>query len=193
MRFSENDMGDLSRYVKNGCVYIGEPELERYALGEPGEKTVLFLGINPSRAKYDCNDCILERDRTIHKVKTVIERKDVPFDGWIAINLYPQVTPYPKCIPIEPNIDLISNNHKVIEAVCKQFSPVAVWAAWGASIDNVGKKRKEWLYVERDWMISTLGSRLPWKCFGGITKEGHPRHPLYVSADKAEFMDWNGR
>lgn len=190
MTFTDNEISDLIRYVENGCIYIGEPGKDRYALGEPGEKTALFLGINPSNAKYNISTGGIEEDRTVHKVKTVISRKDVPYDGWIAINLYPQVTPYTKYIHKDPDIEMIENNHRVIEAIVDQFSPVAVWAAWGASIDNLGKRRREWLEEECGWMISTMGRKMPWKCFGGVTKAGHPRHPLYVSIDKADFTDW---
>ena len=190
MEFTDKDMVDLSRFIENGRIYIGEPGVERYALGRPGEKTVLFLGINPSSAKYSSDIGDIETDRTIHKVETVISRKDVPYDGWIAINLYPQVTQYPKCLHMDQDRAMIANNHKVIEALIAQFSPVAVWAAWGASIDDLGKKRREWLYEELGWMLSIIGRKVPWKCFGGVTKAGQPRHPLYVSADKAEFTDW---
>jgi len=63
--------------------------------------------------------------------------------------------------PIGPD-----NNGWILDAERKSFGMVAAWGAHGA-------------HMSRDREVLNLG--LPLACLG-VTKDGHPKHPLYLKA-----------
>lgn len=171
--------------VPKGWVYIGEEKKKRYVLGQPGNHTILIIGINPSWAVAE-ND-----DRTISKVREVIRKPDNPYDGWLMMNLYPVVTPHPDDLK-EADCKLIDNNHIVFRAILDQYPVDAVWVAWGNAIDKKKRVRKGWLHKERDEILDVISDNVPVVCFGGSTKTGNPRHPLWVDINSSHFEEWSG-
>ena len=110
-------------------IYLGN-DYERYVLGQPGERNILVLGVNPSTAKPG------DDDPTIRNVRRIEENKG--YDGWIMMNLHPQRTPHPE--EMEDNPIWSENNPMVVKAVMRAFHIHAVWCAWGNMIDMTGKR-----------------------------------------------------
>ena len=152
--------------IPAGWIYLGNDN-ERYVLGQPGDRNILVLGVNPSTAKPG------DDDPTIRNVRRIADNKG--FDGWIMINLHPQRTPHPE--EMEEKAVWSENNPMAVEAVMREFQVHAVWCAWGNMIDMPGKK---FLYGALARVYEVIGESVEWYSYGNLTKDGNPRHPLYM-------------
>ena len=158
------------KHERNGIpadwAYLGN-DYERYVLGKPGEHNILIFGVNPSTAKPG------DDDPTIRNVRRITKEKG--YDGWIMMNLHPQRTPYPG--DIKENAVWSENNPRVLEYVIREFRIHAIWCAWGNMIDMPGKK---FLYGSLSTIYKVIGEYVKWYSYGNLTKDGNPRHPLYM-------------
>lgn len=148
--------------------YIGDDNV-RYVLGKPGKNNLLVIGVNPSTATP------LQLDPTIKKVIKISETNG--YDGWIMVNLYPQRSTDPNGMIYNPQ--LVDENLKQIESVCKKYNIKDVWCAWGDLIDTFGKNS----FLHESWKnIETLLKKLNvnFYHYDTLTKNQNPRHPLYV-------------
>ncbi len=150
-------------------VYLGDKS-ERYVLGQPGEKNLLVLGVNPSSAEPGADD------PTIRMVREISRKEG--YDGWIMVNLHPQRAPKPNQL-IEKEL-WRENNLKALDAVRRSFRIDKVWCAWGASIDKPGNR---FLYRSLKEIHELLKDGVSWMRYGDLTKNGHPHHPLYSSSE----------
>lgn len=135
--------------------------------GDPGMRRVAFVMLNPSTADADIDDATIRRCRTFARGA-----------GFVVVNLYAFRATDPKVMkavsdPVGPNnynylINVASGDYKVI-------------AAWGTNA-----RRTE----VTDFSIFCHGFDQPIYCLG-TTKDGHPRHPLYVRSD-APIIPWTG-
>lgn len=172
MRIDADALRAMSDYRRDrdgipaGWIYLGNDN-ERYALGQPGECNILVLGVNPSTAKPG------DDDPTIRNVRRIAENKG--FDGWIMMNLHPQRTPHPE--EMKEKAVWSENNPRVVEDVMREFQIHAVWCAWGNMIDMPGKK---FLYGAFARVYEVIGESVEWYSYGNLTKDGNPRHPLYM-------------
>mgnify|MGYP000848037263 FL=1 len=165
--------------IPAGWIYLGN-DYERYVLGQPGERNILVLGVNPSTAKPG------DDDPTIRSVRRIAENKG--YDGWIMMNLHPQRTPHPE--EMEDNPIWSENNPMAVKAVMRAFHIHAVWCAWGNMIDMTGKR---FLYSALAKIYDVLGDYVKWYNYGNLTKDGNPRHPLYMSlTDEFQKFDVPG-
>lgn len=164
--------------IPAGWIYLGNDN-ERYVLGQPGGRNILVLGVNPSTAKPG------DDDPSIRNVRRIT--KDKGYDGWIMMNLHPQRTPHPE--EMYEKTVWSANNPMVIEAVMKEFKVHAVWCAWGNMIDMPGKR---FLYSELAAIYEVLGDYVKWFSYGNLTKDGNPRHPLYMPLTH-EFLEFDVR
>ena len=140
----------------------------RYILGEKGDHPLFCIGINPSTAEPNC------LDRTVHRVK-VISLKN-KFDGWYMLNIYPQRATNPDEIDSCCNSDIHRKNLTFIENYLSKIEKPVLWAAWGALIE-----KRAFLYdCLYDIYSITQQYKVQWITFGKVTKNGHPRHPLYL-------------
>lgn len=162
--FLKDDMFLNHPDTPEGWLYIGDDKV-RYALGEPGRYNLLITGLNPSTATP------WKPDPTIKRIRKVME--EGKYDGWIMINLYPKRTPNPEKLPKTINRPLADANQAVISVVKEICFIGAVYAAWGTNIE-----KREYLWDECQRIVDILGD-LPWYS-RGVTKCGHPKHPLYV-------------
>ena len=181
MKISENMFGALRGYmakdknIPEGWIYIGN-DRERYLLGQPGKNNLLVFGVNPSTATAGHDD------PTIRKVRKITEAAG--YDGWIMVNLYPQIAANPEDLHVKADRTLSSNNMKVLKAVSSQFQIGAVWAAWGNLID-----KRFFLGEELIKILDMLDGDYEWYRWGRATKSGNPRHPLYLRQDdKLEYF-----
>jgi len=148
-------------------IYLKSQENKyRYALGTIGERTLYCFGINPSTATD------VEDDQTVRRVKKFAQKSG--YDSVVMLNVYPQRATNPDNLDKGVNLIEHQRNLKNIISVIKEGS--VVWAAWG---NLIGKRPylKECL-VE---IQSKLKPRnIHWVKIGDLTKEGNPRHPLYL-------------
>lgn len=157
------------------CIYINdETNANRFVLGYEGKSTILCIGVNPSTATPE------EPDRTIRSVERISEYNG--YDGWMMVNLYPQRATNPEDIDIHPSQRLIERNLREIQAVISTYNISEIWAAWGNLID-----RRPYL-IECLKGIYSITSEHSWVCFGDSTKEGNPRHPLYLKTSSEKHM-----
>ena len=156
----------------NGWIYIGDDKV-RYALGEPGSYNLIVIGLNPSTAIPD------NPDPTIKRIKKIVEKENL--DGWIAVNLYPIRTPKPDELPLSVNEEIAKKNIEVIKWIDQKYTIGRVYAAWGTNIE-----KRDYLVDECQHIVDSIHTD-QWYT-RGITKNGHPKHPLYVSYE--EKMEW---
>jgi len=163
---------DLFSYVitnYDSPIYsISSDNKYRYALGTKGEKTLYCFGVNPSTATPE------KYDPTVKRVSLTAKKSG--FDSFIMLNIYPIRATNPDDLPNDISIDEHNWNVKTIIDLLTDGS--VVWAAWG---DLIAKR--DWLKVcWRDIYARILLNKrnIKWVKMGELTKNGNPRHPLYL-------------
>lgn len=181
MRIDNKLVMDLKESMENndaipsGWLYIGD-EKERYVLGQPGKRNMLVFGVNPSTASPGENNL----DPTIRRVRTLVN--EYGCDGWIMVNLYPLRATDPKDLPKEADKRLLENNLSVLKAVEKSYYIEKIWAAWGNIIDT------RFYLGDALYDIQENLESEQWAYRGTLTKQGNPRHPLYMKS--GEEFKW---
>lgn len=141
----------------------------RFLLGQPGENTLICIGINPSTAEPE------NLDNTLMNVKNISIKKG--YDGWIMLNVYPQRATNPNELHQKINQSLHQDNIRVISNYLENINISDVWASWGNLI-NIRPYLKSCL---KD-IYKTINAYNPnWLVLGNLTKEGHPHHPLFIN------------
>lgn len=150
-------------------IYLKSPDNKyRYALGTKGEKTLFCFGINPSTATPE------KHDQTISKVKNITYKKG--FDSFVMLNIYPLRATDPKLLP--EKVDWQEHNINVDAILHLLKDGAVVWAAWGDLINS-----RKWLKECRNDILSKImktNKNIRWVKMGALTKNGNPRHPLYL-------------
>jgi len=148
----------------------------RFALGKKGDKTLIFFGVNPSTATPG------NYDQTMKKIKNLTLVKN--YNSWIMFNLYPQRTTNPDYLDIKCNEIIHKENLKIINKLIPSNSTVV--AAWGDLIT----KRTYLTNCLKDIVKELENKEITWKHIGDLTKEGNPRHPLFLK-NKEVMNDFN--
>ena len=152
-------------------LYKNTPDnLARFVLGTIGENPIVCFGINPSSAAPN------NLDPTVARVMRVATFHG--FDSFIMLNVYAQRATDPHDLHLQVRPELKDENERQIEAVVKGRS-LSLWAAWGNLIDTRTYLRP----LLRDIVTLPALSNCSWTSRGQVTKDGHPRHPLYVRND----------
>jgi hypothetical protein len=151
-----------------------ECERYRYALTRewaPEQGRLLCVMLNPSTATEAQNDPTVERCER--------RARALGYGAFRVCNIFAWRSTDPKVLrtladPIGPEND-------------RAIGEGAAWAdrvlcAWGSHGAHLGRGTE----VER--LLRASGARL---CHLGLTRAGHPRHPLYV-AYATEPVDWGG-
>lgn len=141
----------------------------RYVLGTVGQRPVVTIGINPSTAEPD------KPDRTVSSVERHV--LDNGFDSFIMFNVYAQRATKPTDMDQRFNLQLHQENMKALRWILENaYEQPVIWAAWGT---NIGR-RPYLADCLKD--IVAIGKEFDarWVRIGALTKEGHPRHPLYL-------------
>lgn len=143
----------------------------RYTLGVKGDKVLICCGINPSTAIPN------DLDQTVRRVQTF--SKDNGYDGYVMINIYPQISTDPKYMHLA--IDQINHaeNIKNLSQLFQAYPNANIWAAWG----NLIEKRPYLYKALREIYEIAKYNNMNWIHFNELTQIGHPRHPLYLKAD----------
>ena len=159
------------RSTQDGWVYKRSPDgSARFVLGTVGEHPLVCFGINPSTAKPGA------LDPTVKRVARFAAENG--FDSWAMLNVYPQVATDPKLMDREYRQEFKLENERHIARLING-RPLTLLAAWGGLVTSRPYLRT--LLEDILTLTSIAGCR--WVCLGDPTKNGHPRHPLYVKAD----------
>lgn len=159
-------------YDVDGWLYVPNTYQEyRYLLGTRGERPLVCVGVNPSTARPGA------LDNTLKSVERVALGNG--FDSFIMCNVYAQRATRPEDMEREPNPDLHRENLAAFAWALSQAPERAVWAAWGAVIEQrpyLPRCVYDMVEVGRQY-----GAR--WYTAGVRSKRGHPHHPLYLRKD----------
>jgi hypothetical protein len=139
----------------------------RYALGKKGKNTLYCFGINPSTATPE------KYDPTITRVSRVAKKSG--FDSFVMLNIYPQRATDPADLDKEVNSEQHEQNMSAVNMI---QDGSYVWAAWGDLI-----KARPYLkdcLIQIQYLLQTHKKDIHWVKMGELTKNGNPRHPLYL-------------
>jgi hypothetical protein len=163
--------GSILQRLENEC-HFSPDRRHRYSLihrWNPlfSERLILWIGLNPSTADES------QLDPTLTRIRSFSQREG--FDGFWMANIFGLRTPYPKEMmaakdPVGPGNDA---SLQLAATRCEK-----IVAAWGA----IGE------YQSRAAAVAQLFPGRELWCLG-TTKDGHPRHPLYV-AGKQPLVRW---
>ena len=174
----------MSAELFNPAVFSRD-RLHRYSLsrllttplfGSGRGPVIVSCGYNPSTADE------LSNDQTI--AKEFRFSKSLHWAMWlIKVNLFAAVSTNPDNLiglrdPVGPD-----NDEWISKAItmAEETGGLCI-ASWGAP---KGKRATRDLFSKRERQVSGLAK---WQCFG-VTKDGHPRHPLYLPND-LQLSDW---
>ncbi|MRH30142.1 DUF1643 domain-containing protein [Microbacterium sp. SYP-A9085] len=149
----------------------------RFVLGTVGENPLVCFGINPSTAVPG------DLDPTVTRVSKHAARKG--HDSWTMFNVYPQISTDPKGMHLEldPGLKKLNERH-IAEHI--DGRPLTILAAWGTLVGSRPYLRR----LARDIVTLPELANCTWVSLGALTKDGHPRHPLYVNGD-TPFVPFN--
>ena len=132
----------------------------RYALWRIWDKSkplVMFIGLNPSTANET------EPDPTIRRV--IRFAKDWGYGGLYMMNLFALVSADPTALI--GAVDAVADNDHYLQM--KAIECEMICFVWGA-------------FPEAGRRAAYIASRFPGAYCMGKTKDGHPKHPLYLPA-----------
>jgi hypothetical protein len=134
-----------------------------------GDGTVTFVMLNPSTADAETDDA------TIRRCKGFALRWG--FARLLVVNLFALRGPDPGILlrVCDAEAEGPTNVRHIIDAITEAKLVVAAWGSWHPSATA---------RPASDVVLITWGQSKPLRCLGK-TKDGSPRHPLYVRADKA--------
>lgn len=155
--------------MKDNWIYFKtQNNKARFVLGVKGKKPLICIGINPSTA------IPFKLDNTLKTVKRF--SKDLNFDSWIMLNIYPQRATNPDNLDQNVNNNYHKENLKYITKILKN-KDCSIWAAWGTLIEKRSYLFKCLVEIHK---ISKRQS-VKWYTIGESSKKGHPHHPLYLN------------
>ena len=152
--------------------WIYEQSLDRknrFLLGTRGSKTLICCGVNPSYASPE------HLDPTMKRVESFAEAGG--YDSYVMINLYPMRATNPQDMHKEMNEGIVKCNLEYIKSLLSA-GDCDIWAAWGNLISTRTYLKK---CLEQIVEVADLHN-CKWCIYGDTTKDGHPRHPLYLSS-----------
>lgn len=122
----------------------------------------MWIGLNPSTADES------QLDPTLTRIRAFSEREG--YDGFLMTNLFGFRATDPQDMvrardPVGPD-----NDAALLTAARRCDQVVAAWGAHG-------------VHQERARAVAQLFARHKLWCLG-TTKDGHPRHPLYIKGDQ---------
>ena len=126
-----------------------------------GQGRCVFIGLNPSTADSSADD------PTIRRCMDFAQRWG--YAEMVMVNLFAFKTPHPKLLKLS-DLPEGPQNRRVLRKACSSANLIV--AAWGAHGSYANQAKK----------LSNIWAHYPLHCFG-LTKAGHPLHPLYQRSD----------
>ncbi len=143
----------------------------RYVLGRIGVKPLMVIGLNPSTAAPG------NPDPTIKAVERHCLR--MGYDGWFMLNLFPLRETHPEKLPEIAPSGVMEAAFPAIIKLLQDYPDAPIWAAWGAHLHL-----RPYLIDGLKQLVELPGmENRNWFHVGTLTKEGHPRHPLYLAGN----------
>ena len=142
--------------------------LTRRISGIPNDETLLFIMLNPSTADAELDD------PTIRKCKGFCEQLN--FGRLAVANLFDYRATDPSVLKTiekpcsDHNIDIL------LDAAHKASMVICAWGTKGA------------LHGQGEYVLRKLGKNGITTHALELTKENHPKHPLYISYSKKPFV-----
>jgi hypothetical protein len=124
---------------------------------------LLFVMLNPSTADAEADDPTIRR--------CISRAKDNGFGSVEVVNLFAYRATNPDELKRTEDPVGSENDKHIIEAVNRAHTIIVAWGTKGGL--NL-----------RDHYVSKLLSQFGLKCLG-MTKDGFPKHPLYIASNKA--------
>ena len=136
------------------------------------KKELIFIGLNPSLANATDNDPTIRR--------LIGFSENWGYGCLTVLNLFAKVSKSPKSLA-SCNDPVGWQNDCQLNKMIKYWSyndSCELWIGWGVNGRLMGRNEKFLKKIKRS-------SRKPLVI--GLTKEGHPKHPLYISKQKTLF------
>lgn len=167
------------KYCEMNIKMIGDTSNVRYALRKEGQKMLVVIGVNPSKA----TDYI--SDPTMTKIIGFAECNG--FDGFLMLNLYPKRCTNPNDLDKEINIEMHNENLRHIASEISNIETPSVLLAFGNTIEA-----RKYLKKCLSEIVSLFALKNP-KCLqiGTLTKRGNPRHPSRAAYCTFSSLDIN--
>jgi hypothetical protein len=156
--------------INNWTYSTNNDNTARFTLGKIGNRMLFFIGINPSTATPE------NLDRTVTRVERFVA--DNGYHGWVMLNVYAQRATDPNNMHTELNINLHKQNIEHIKELVKTHANFEICAGWGTEIN-----RRPYLKNCLKDIANTIGINKRWVHLHHLTKNNHPRHPLYLPAN----------
>ena len=140
-----------------------------------GEKTVVFIGLNPSKANSSNNDMTLVR------IINFCSRWN--YKNIYMINLFGLISKSP--IQLSKSTDPIGKNNDLITLKSLEFwredSNCDLWLGWGDKGQLKGRDRKVLKLIKNFSSLKSNENNSSKRILSlGLSKKGNPRHPLYM-------------
>lgn len=162
--------------VKGGATFVGARKLFRPVLwrqwGPLGAPYVAWIGMNPSMGDPKFDDPTLRREQDF--------TRQFGFTSYRKLNISDYRATHPKTFDDESVPVESAENERYIKSVCRDAALVI--ACWGKP-----PLRLRTLAHRTTRMLSDFPEKV--RCLG-FTKDGYPRHPLYVKGATAELVEY---
>ena len=140
-----------------------------------GEKTVVFIGLNPSKANLSNND------RTLNRIINFCSKWN--YKNIYIINLFGLISKSP--IQLSKSNDPIGNNNDLITLKSLEFwredSNCDLWLGWGDKGQLKERDRKVIKLIKNFSNFKSKENNYSKRVLSlGLSKKGNPRHPLYM-------------
>ncbi len=140
-----------------------------------GRKTVVFIGLNPSKANS------LNNDRTLIRIINFCSKWN--YKNIYVINLFGLISKSPS--HLSKNLDPVGKNNNLITLKALEFWRENIncdlWLGWGDK-GNLYRRDREVLKLIKSFSNSNSKENNHFKRILslGFSKKGSPRHPLYM-------------
>lgn len=157
----------LEDHITAGAI-MSSCEKYRYELSRKwgaGDKTILWIGMNPSTADAEFDDPTCGREMTFSKTWG--------YNRYLKTNILDWRATFPKDIPTDPQIAASSQGRKHLLSLAQEAD--MVMAVWG----KLPKKLAHQAFIVADILQS---KNIELMCLGQ-NMDGSPKHPLYLKKD----------
>ncbi len=140
-----------------------------------GEKSIVFIGLNPSKANSFHND------RTLIRIINFCSRWN--YKNIYIINLFGLISKSPT--QLSKSKDPIGGNNNLITLITLQFWQKNIncdlWLGWGDNGQLNGRDREVIQIIKNLSTFKLNENNCSKRILSlGLTKNGNPRHPLYI-------------
>ena len=140
-----------------------------------GKKTVVFIGLNPSKANSFNND------RTLVRIINFCSRWE--YKNIYVINLFGLISKSPQVL--SKSKDPIGLNNDLITLIALRFwqknTNCDLWLGWGDKGQLNGRNREVIKIIKNLSKLKSSENNYPDRILSlGLSKKGNPLHPLYI-------------